>query len=45
MTLRGQVADEEAEVRVVRDAEKIEGVKAVQSELQTAGAEPGDLAP
>lgn len=41
VTLRGQVADEEAEVRVVRDAEKIDGVKAVQSELETAGSEPG----
>ncbi len=41
VTLRGQVADEEAEVRIVRDAERIEGVKAVQSELQSAGAEPG----
>ncbi len=41
VTLRGQVADEEAEGRFVRDAEEVEGVKAVQSELQTAGAEPG----
>ncbi len=41
VTLRGQVADEDAEVRFVRDAETIEGVKAVQSELQTAGIEPG----
>ena len=41
VTLRGQVVDEEAEGRFVRDAEQVEGVKAVQSELQTAGAEPG----
>ncbi len=41
VTLRGQVADEEAEGLLVRDAETIEGVKAVQSELQTAGSEPG----
>jgi len=41
VTLRGQVADEEAEGRFVRDAEQVEGVKAVQSELQTAGADPG----
>jgi len=41
VTLRGQVADEEAEGRFVRDAEQVEGVKAVQSELQTAGAELG----
>ncbi len=42
VTLRGTVADQDAETRFVRDAEQIEGVKAVQSELQTAGAEPGD---
>ncbi len=41
VTLRGQVVDEEAEGRFVRDAEQVEGVKAVQSELETAGAEPG----
>lgn len=41
VTLRGTVADEESEVRFVHDAEQIPGVKAVQSELQTAGAEPG----
>ena len=41
VTLRGQVADEEAEVRFVRDAEAIDGVKAVQSELETVGSEPG----
>jgi osmotically-inducible protein OsmY len=41
VTLRGPVADEQAEVRFVRDAEAIEGVKAVQSELQAAGADPG----
>lgn len=41
VTLRGTVADEEAEGRFVRDAELVDGVKAVQSELQTAGAEPG----
>jgi hypothetical protein len=40
VTLSGQIDDEEAEGRVVRDAERVEGVKAVQSELQTAGAEP-----
>lgn len=40
VTLRGQVADEEAEVRFVRDAERIEGVKAVQSELVTSGDGP-----
>jgi len=40
VTLRGKVADEEAEGRFVRDAEQVEGVKAVQSELQTAGTEP-----
>lgn len=44
ITLRGKVADDEAEVRFVRDAETIEGVKAVRSELQTAGAEPGSPA-
>jgi len=44
VTLRGQVVDEEAEGRFVRDAEQVEGVKAVQSELQTAGAEPGPSA-
>ena len=44
VTLRGRVADEEAEGRFVRDAETIEGVKAVQSELQIAGAEPGSPA-
>ncbi len=45
VTLRGRVADEEAEGRFVRDAETIEGVKAVQSELEVAGAEPGSPAP
>ncbi len=44
VTLRGQVVDEEVEGRFVRDAEQVEGVKAVQSELQTAGAEPGPSA-
>ncbi|MBA2347264.1 MAG: BON domain-containing protein, partial [Solirubrobacterales bacterium] len=39
VTLRGEVADEEAEGRFVRDAEQVEGVKAVQSELVTS--EPG----
>ena len=41
VTLSGPVDDEEAEGRFVRDAEQVEGVKAVRSELQTAGAEPG----
>ena len=41
ITLRGSVPDEEAEVRFVRDAESVDGVKAVQSELQTASVEPG----
>ena len=36
VTLRGRVEDEAAETKVVRDAELIEGVKAVQSELETA---------
>lgn len=40
ITLRGEVADEEAEVRFVRDAEQVEGVKAVQSELVTAESGP-----
>lgn len=44
VTLSGSVADEAAEGALVRDAEAIEGVKAVQSELQTAGAEPGPQA-
>lgn len=44
VTLRGTVADEAAEGALVRDAEAIAGVKAVQSELQTAGAEPGPAA-
>ena len=44
ITLRGRVADEAAEGRFVRDAETIDGVKAVQSELQTAGVEPGPSA-
>ena len=35
ITLRGEVADEDAEGRFVRDAEQVEGVKAVQSELVT----------
>ncbi len=39
ITLRGEVADEAAEGRFVRDAEQVEGVKAVQSELVTG--EPG----
>lgn len=39
ITLRGEVADEDAEGRFVRDAEQVEGVKAVQSELVTG--EPG----
>ncbi len=39
ITLRGEVADEEAEGRFVRDAEQVEGVKAVQSELVTS--DPG----
>ncbi len=41
VTLSGPVDDEEAEGRFVRDAEQVEGVKAVRSELQTARAEPG----
>lgn len=41
ITLRGRVADLDAESRFVRDAEAIDGVKAVQSELQHATAEPG----
>lgn len=41
ITLRGSVPDEGAEVRVIRDAELVDGVKAVRSELQTASAEPG----
>lgn len=42
VTLRGEVADEAAESRIVRDAEQIDGVKAVQSELVTNGPQPGD---
>lgn len=34
VTLRGPVSDEDAAVRIVRDAEAIEGVRAVQSELE-----------
>lgn len=46
VTLRGAVADVDSELRFVRNAESIEGVKAVQSELQTtAGAEPDASAP
>jgi hypothetical protein len=41
ITLRGTVADADAEGRFVRNAEAVPGVKAVQSELLTAGAEPG----
>lgn len=41
VTLRGRVADQEDEGRLVRSAEQVEGVKAVQSELQAAGTEPG----
>jgi BON domain len=45
ITLRGEVADEDAEARVVRDAEAVDGVKAVQSELSKAAAdEPGPAA-
>lgn len=43
ITLRGDVADEEAERRLVSDAEQVRGVKAVQSELRTA-ADEGPLA-
>lgn len=41
VTLRGEVDDEEAERVLVKDAERVEGVKAVQSELETAGTELG----
>lgn len=41
ITLRGEVADEDAEARVVRDAETVHGVKAVRSELKTAGDQAG----
>lgn len=41
VTLRGPVSDEAAETRVVRDAEQVQGVKAVQSELQHVHGEPG----
>ena len=40
ITLRGTLADEEAETRFVRVAEQVAGGKAVQSELRTAQDDP-----
>ena len=44
VTLTGHVVDQDTELRFVRDAEGVEGVKAVRSELHTGQDEPGSPA-